>query len=226
VTTLVVAAHPDDEVLGCGGTIARLAAAGEDVHIMILGEGLTSRSSERAAADPADLDRLAGDSRQAANILGARSVELCGLADNRFDTIALLDIVKLVEAAIDRVGPRVVYSQHGGDLNVDHQLTFRAVLAATRPLPGSVVCEVLAFEVGSSTEWAFQRFAPAFRPSVFVDVSATIDCKVDALNAYAGETRAFPHPRSPESIRAQAARWGSTAGVMAAEAFELIRMVR
>lgn len=226
MTTLIVAAHPDDEVLGCGGTITRLAGQGEEVHIAILGEGSTSRAHSRSQAEQESVHRLAQASDVAAGRMGAHRVVRFGLPDNRFDTVALLDVVKLVEGLIVECSPSAVITQHGGDLNVDHRVTFRAVLAATRPLPGHVVKEVLAFEVGSSTEWSFQQFAPVFRPSVFVDITETLNRKVAALLAYEDEVRAFPHPRSPEAVRAAAARWGATAGVLAAEAFELIRMVR
>lgn len=131
-------------------------------------------------------------------------------------------MIKEVEALVERSQAALVLTQHGGDLNVDHQTVFRAAMTATRPVPGQTVREVLAFEVGSSTEWAFQRFAPAFRPNTFVDITATLDRKVAAMEVYADEVRAFPHPRSPESLRAQAVRWGSTVGVGAAEAFDLV----
>ena len=226
MTILVVAAHPDDEVLGCGGTIVRRAREGEAVHIVILGEGATSRHADRADSDPAVVSALQDSSARACEIMGAAGVEHFGLPDNRFDTVALLDIVKLVEGAIERVAPDTVFTQHGGDLNVDHQLVFRAVLAATRPMEGHPVRTVYAFEVGSSTEWAFQRFEPAFRPTVFVDIDATLDVKVAALEAYVDEMRTFPHPRSPEAIRAAAVRWGSVSGLRAAEAFDLVRAIR
>lgn len=194
--------------------------------MLILGEGSTSRAETREQGDHGLVDQLKDDSRCAASRLGVRDVVTEGLPDNRFDTVALLDVVKLVEAQIEDRRPSVVYSQHGGDVNVDHQVTFRAVLAATRPVPGHPVREVLAFEVGSSTEWAFGSFAPAFSPTVFEDVTGFVDAKVDAMRCYASELREFPHPRSPEALRAAATRWGSAVGVEAAEAFAPVRIRR
>jgi len=225
VTALVVAAHPDDEVLGCGGTIARLAAAGEDVVVAILGEGMTSRRGADAPVGD-DVDRLHAVSTAVGELLGAREVITHRLPDNRFDSVALLDIVHVVEDVVERVQPTVVYCQHGGDLNVDHQLVYRAVLAATRPQPGHPTREVLSFEVASSTEWAFGRLAPVFEPNVFVDVSAHLDRKLEAMAMYETELRRYPHPRSLEALRHAARRWGAVVGVEAAEAFQLVRSVR
>jgi len=135
-------------------------------------------------------------------------------------------VVKLVEAAIDEHRPSIVYTQHGGDVNVDHRCTYQAVLAATRPGPGQRVTEVLAFPVGSSTDRAFQRNSPRFMPRLLVDVTDTIDTKVEAMACYPDEMRPFPHPRSPETLRATAAHWGSAVGVAAAEPFEPVRILR
>lgn len=223
---LVLAAHPDDEVLGCGGTIARRSRDGDDVHIAILGEGITSRFQNREEADLTELERLHERSREAGRIVGATQVSLFGLPDNRFDSIALLDIVKIIEGLIDGLEPSVVYTQHGGDLNIDHNLLYRATLTATRPMADCPVRELYAYEVASSTEWAFQKFEPAFRPNTFVDISETLESKIAAMEVYESEARAFPHPRSPEALRAQAQRWGSASGLHAAEAFELVRAVR
>lgn len=223
MNVLVIAAHPDDEVLGCGGTIARLAGEGHTVVTGILGEGVTSRHANRADADKGMLDRLRQQARQAARLLGAADTLFGGLPDNRFDSVALLDVVKIVERWISEIRPARVFTQHGGDLNIDHAVTFRATLTAIRPMEGCAVRELLAYEVASSTEWAFGRFEPVFRPSVFVDITATLDRKIDAMALYESESRPFPHPRSAESLRASAQRWGSVAGVGAAEAFELIR---
>ncbi|MCI0437541.1 MAG: PIG-L family deacetylase [Chloroflexi bacterium] len=222
---LVAAAHPDDEVLGCGGTIARLAQEGDEVSIAIFGEGITARYDERGKADAKLLEKLRGCSRKAAEVLGAKDLFTYGLPDNRFDTLALLDIVKIVEELIDRLKPSVVYTHHPGDLNIDHALLGRAVLTATRPVKGCPVSELYTFEIASSTEWTFQRIEPVFRPNTFVDIGDRLDAKIEAMMAYEDEMRPFPHPRSEEALRAIAARWGSVAGLERAEAFELIRSV-
>jgi len=134
--------------------------------------------------------------------------------------------VKIVEDLVSRIEPEIIYTHHAGDLNVDHGVIHRAVLTATRPVAGQTVREIYAFEVPSSTEWAFQRIEPSFRPNVFVDVTATLDAKIAAMECYESEARKFPHPRSPEALRAIAMRWGSVVGCDAAEAFELVRSVR
>lgn len=223
---LVLAAHPDDEVLGCGATIARLAREGAEVHIAILGEGITSRYGKEEKADRKLLEKLHAASRRVATLLGAKDLSLHNLPDNKFDTVPLLDVVKIIEKVVKEVQPRVLYTHHASDLNIDHGITARAVLTATRPVAGCPVRELLAFEVPSSTEWAFQQYEPAFRADVFMDVQATIEAKIKAMELYEGETRPFPHPRSGEALRAIARRWGSVAGVEYAEAFSLVRAVR
>ena len=223
---LVVAAHPDDEVLGCGATIARLAREGAEVHIAILGEGITSRYEKGEKADRKLLEKLHGASRKVATLLGAKDLSLHNLPDNKFDTVPLLDVVKIIEDIVKQIRPRTVYTHHGGDLNIDHSITARALLTATRPVAGCPVRELLAFEVPSSTEWAFQQIEPTFRADVFMDVQATIEAKIKAMALYEGEARPFPHPRSAEALRAIARRWGSVAGVDYAEAFSLVRSVR
>jgi LmbE family N-acetylglucosaminyl deacetylase len=195
------------------------------VHVAILGEGVTSRYAEREGADVALLDDLRADSRRAGETMGAAEVHLFGLPDNRFDTVAALDVVKVVEGLIEELEPELVFTQHGGDLNVDHGVVFRAVLAATRPMAGHPVKRVYGYEVASSTEWAFGQFEPVFRPNTFVDVSQTLETKVAAMECYRSERRAFPHPRSPDALRAAARRWGTTVGLEAAEAFQLVRSI-
>jgi LmbE family N-acetylglucosaminyl deacetylase len=226
MTVLVLAAHPDDEVLGCGGTAARLSDEGHDVFFAIFGEGITSRYTQREQADQALLDRVHADSRRAAAILGAKDLFLHDLPDNRFDTIPLLDLVKRIEAFVEKLRPQVVFTQHGGDLNIDHVQLYRATLTATRPTAGTPVRTVYAYEVASSTEWAFAQFAPIYQPSVFFDIASTLERKIAAMQVYESELRAFPHPRSAESLRVIAKRWGSVSGLLAAEAFSVIRDLR
>lgn len=225
-SVLVVAAHPDDEVLGCGGTIARLTGEGHDVHVAILGEGITSRYDKREQTDKRIIKELQDRSRQVSKLLGIKELCLHDLPDNRFDTIPLLDIIKTVEELINRFQPQVVYTHYGGDLNIDHVITHRAVMTATRPVENCPVKEIYAFEVPSSTEWAFGQFQPSFQPNVFVDISAMLETKIQAMQIYESEARPFSHPRSTEALQAFAKRWGSAVGVKAAEAFEIVRSIR
>ena len=223
---LIVAAHPDDEVLGCGGTISRLIDEGHDIYVAILGEGVSSRYPERPKAVESQIDKLRISCRRAADCLGVKDLFIHQLPDNCFDTVPLLDVVKIIEELVDRIKPTAVYSHHGGDLNVDHVITHRAVLTAIRPMADCPVKEIYAFEIPSSTEWAFQQFEPRFRPTVFTDISETIEIKIEAMQFYESEIRSFPHPRSPEALRINAQRWGSVVGCECAEAFELIRSIR
>lgn len=222
MNVLIVAAHPDDEVLGCGATMARLAAEGHAVSVAILGQGAASRFAPGSPAAAAEVAALQDKSRAAARILGAAEARHFGLPDNRFDSLDLLDVVRLLEGLAAELAPEAVYTQHGGDLNVDHAVAFRAALTAFRPLPGSPVRALYAYEVASSTEWAFGQFAPAFAPDTFVDVSAFLERKLAALAAYGGELRAFPHPRSERAVRAAAELRGAAVGVAAAEAFRTV----
>jgi LmbE family N-acetylglucosaminyl deacetylase len=222
---LIVAAHPDDEVLGCGGTTAALSTTNE-VHIVILGEGMSSRYGARAEVDTALIEQLRSDADRARDIVGAQSLVLEKLPDNRFDQVGLLDVVKRVEANIARLRPEIIYTHHPADLNIDHSVTHRAVLTATRPTVDCGVIEILAFEVPSSTEWNFGPGGTRFNPNVFVDVATTIDVKIHAMEAYSTESRSFPHPRSAEALRARARHWGAVAGLEYAEAFEMVRSIR
>jgi len=218
---LVVAAHPDDEVLGCGGTLARHATAGDDVHVLIVTEGATSRDDMRDPTGRGDEMRaLRAAAAAAAHALSIQAPRFGGLPDNRLDSLPLLDVVKLVERVVAEVGPEIVYTHCGVDLNIDHQRVSQAVLTACRPQPGATVRRILAYETQSSTEWSASG---VFRPTVYVDIAAYLPAKMRALQAYAAEMRAFPHARSLEAIEALA-RWrGASAGMMAAEAFELMR---
>jgi N-acetylglucosamine malate deacetylase 1 len=214
---LALVAHPDDEVLGAGGTLARHGLQGDDVHIAFLTDGVGARNVEHGAAE-----RRALAAKQAAALLGAREPSFLGFPDNRLDSVALLDVVKAVETVVLDIRPHTVYTNHGGDLNFDHVLCHRAVMTACRPLPGSSVRRIFAMEVASSTEWTTQH-SDAFYPTRFVDVSTTRKTKQRALEVYADEMRVFPHARSLESIEALE-RWrGSSVGLSCAEAFAVLR---
>lgn len=214
----IVVAHPDDEVLGCGGSIARWARGGHAVQTLILGQGAMAR----AEATLADVERLTHQAEEAAHVLGA-SVHRLTFPDNRFDAVPLLDLCRAVETWLAEVAPHEVYTHHPGCLNVDHRLTAEAVLVATRPIDRAAPRLVASFEVPSATEWAF---ATTVRPNLFVEVTETLETKIQAMRCYAEEMRPFPHPRSPEMLRALAQRWGAVIGVPAAEAFTILREIR
>jgi LmbE family N-acetylglucosaminyl deacetylase len=220
----VIAAHPDDEVLGCGGTMARHAREGRSVHVLLLADGETSR----AQADDANQGSERVEARKAAafaacEILGCASVQVLALPDNRLDGLDLLDIVWRIESFIALHAPSTVLTHHAGDVNVDHRMVHDAVVAACRPMPEHPVRELLFFETASSTEWRPPGSAPVFAPNWFVDISDTLAAKLDALRAYQSEMRPFPHARSIEAVQALAAWRGATVGVVAAEAFMLGR---
>ena len=219
---LVVAAHPDDEVLGCGGVLARHAAEGDTVHILIVAEGATSRDARR---DPhgrgPELAALGAAASHAAAAIGAEEPHMLGLPDNRLDSLPLLDVIKPIEAAVEAVAPEIVYTHHAGDLNVDHRIVHQAVVTACRPLPGAPVRAIYAFETVSSTEW--QSAGEVFRPQRWVDIEPFLDRKMRALEAYEAEMRPFPHARSFDAVEALA-RWrGASAGLKAAECFMVVR---
>jgi LmbE family N-acetylglucosaminyl deacetylase len=220
----VIAAHPDDEVLGCGGTIARLAKDGRPVHILLLADGVSSRGdAEIAETVPEDLVVRNKAAERACKILGCQSVQNLGLPDNRLDSLDLLHVVKVVENFIQKYRPSTVFTHHAGDVNIDHRVVHDAVIAACRPLPGHCVEELLFFEVPSSTEWRPPGSGPVFDPNWFVDIADVLDVKLKALDAYMDEMRPFPHPRSLVAVEALA-RWrGASAGFEAAEAFILGR---
>lgn len=224
---LVVAAHPDDEVLGCGGTIARHVDQGDTVHILIVAEGATSRDAVRdASARGQEISALAAAARQAAAVLGAQPPIFCGLPDNRLDQLPLLDVVKVIQEVVDAVQPSIVYTHHAGDLNVDHRVLCQAVATVCRPLPGAAVRSIYHFEVQSSTEWGAAAISVPFNPCRFVDVSTTLDRKLAALDCYASEMRPFPHARSLQAAEALARLRGSQVGCHAAEAFMVAMEVR
>lgn len=215
---LVVAAHADDEALGCAGTIARLTRAGSAVHVAFLADGVTARAGDEAGHEEA-LRRRRAAAEKACALLGVAGMTCGEFPDNRMDTVPLLSIVQTIETLLGRHRPEMVITHHAWDLNVDHRRTHEAVAVACRPLPGASVRTLLAFEVPSSTEWQPAGSAPAFVPNWFSDITDTLDVKLAALDAYGAEMRDWPHARSRAAVE-HLARWrGATVGVAAAEAF-------
>jgi LmbE family N-acetylglucosaminyl deacetylase len=220
---LVLAAHPDDEVLGCGGTVAKLADEGAIIHIAFLADGVFSRIDSTVPQEELNARRIAA--RMACEILGAKSISFGDFPDNRMDTVSLLEITQVVESLIVQHQPQMVLTHHSGDVNVDHRRVHEAVVTACRPQRDHPVKTLLCFEVPSSTEWQLPGSALAFTPNWFVNISGTLERKLVALDQYASELRAWPHPRSRKGV-AHLAHWrGATVGVDAAEAFMLGRQL-
>lgn len=224
MSVLCIAAHPDDEILGVGGTLVRHANEGDDVHVCILSDGVTSRYENRDTATT-EIKRRRDRAQKSCRILGA-TVSLHGFPDNSFDTVPLLDIVQTIETEIEKHEPDVIYTHHYGDLNIDHELTCRATITATRPLKDSHITRVLAYETLSASEWSIPEPSNAFQPTSFVDISPHLDVKLQALSVYENELKEPPHPRTTETIKKNAEVWGAKAGVQVAEPFEVLREVR
>lgn len=226
MAVLCIAAHPDDEVLGAGATLARHADDGDDVHVCILSDGVTSRYDDPDEGAQAEIRQRRERAETACKKLGIESVSFHDFPDNEFDSVPLLEIVQTIEDEMCRIEPDRIYTHHYGDLNIDHELTSRAVATAARPLPESIIEEVLLFPTLSSSKWSHPTGDNAFKPTVFVNVDGYEGRKTDALSVYEEEIREHPHPRTAENVDRALNIWGSTAGVPAAEPFELLRSVR
>ncbi len=223
---LVVAAHPDDEILGMGGTIAKHCSNGDKVQTLIVAEGVTSREEKcNQATKKKELEKLMNTCRQANKLLGVEKVDFLGMADNRLDRYEFLDIVKKIERFIQQQNPDLIYTHFSNDLNIDHRLVSEAVLTSCRPIPNFSVKEILFFEVLSSTHWESPG-KNIFCPQVFVDISDYLEKKIEALKIYESEMRDWPHARSYKTVEALAKWRGSLVGRKACEAFQQVRNLR
>lgn len=221
---LVVAAHPDDEVLGCFGTVARLIKEGYEAYTLILGEGKTSRDEERRPEiKKNEIEILNTEIQKANSIIGIKKVFVEFFPDNRFDSVDLLDIIKVISRIKDEIRPDIIFTHYENDLNIDHQITYKAVITATRPMENESVKEIYSFEVLSSTEW---KYPLSFSPDVFFDISDTIELKINSMREYASELCEYPHPRSLEGIELNAKYNGLRVGKKYVEAFKSVRVIR
>lgn len=217
---LVVAAHSDDEALGCSGTMAKHIGAGDKVHVLFMTNGVDARGEGEETNNERENSAL-----EAMNILRVTSMQNLDFPDNRMDTVALLDVTKAIEEKIAELHPEIVYTHHLGDLNIDHQITHKAVMTACRPTPNFCVKEIYAFEVLSSTEWQTPNNMP-FIPNMFVDISPYINLKKSVLEAYGQEMREQPHSRSIANVLRKSAVNGNLIGCAYAEAFSALRVIR
>lgn len=218
---LVIGAHPDDEVLGCGGTISRHVAQGDEVFVVIMAWGLASRY------DASMLEVQRTNAQKASDILGVKETRFLGIGglDKRFDEFPFYDIIRPLEDAINDYRPDVLYTHHRGDANTDHQVTFKATVSAARTINPFVVKRFLCYETLSSTDQGPPFVEYQFIPNIFIDIEQYLDRKIEAMQCYTSEVKPYPHPRSVESIRFQAKVWGHRAACNAAEAFILVREI-
>jgi LmbE family N-acetylglucosaminyl deacetylase len=214
---LVIAAHPDDEVLGCGATIAKHIKNGDKAQVVFLADGFSSRDNDSSRDNSAE---------KASKVLGCEDPVFLNLPDNQLDTVALLDIVKKIEKTIVEFQPSIVYTHHFGDLNIDHQITHKAVMTACRPQPDFFVKEIYSFETLSATHWQSSSMGNTFIPNYFVNVDGFMSKKIEALQCYDNEMRAAPHARSYESVENLAKFRGNLVGIKNAEAFCVERLIR
>jgi len=221
---LIIAAHPDDEVLGCFGTVAKLIKQGYEAYTLILGEGKTSRDEKRDKEKKLNEIKILNEEIQKANsLIGIKKTFVYNFPDNRFDSIDLLDIIKVISNIKDEIKPDIIFTHFENDLNIDHQITYKAVLTATRPMENESVKEIYSFEILSSTEW---NCPISFSPDVYFDISDTIKDKLKAMDCYKSELRKYPHPRSLEGIKLNAKYWGMRVGKKAVESFKCVRIIK
>jgi LmbE family N-acetylglucosaminyl deacetylase len=224
---MVVAAHPDDELLGLGATIHKfIEKYNIQTHVVILGEGLTSRSDTRDTDFwKQKLQKHQQNIRKAQQLIGYHSIISYQFSDNRFDSVDLLDIIKVIENEKHKFNPDVIFTHHGGDLNIDHRLTFEAVVTATRPMQHERVKSIITFETPSGTEWQASTFPQPFIPNMYVEVSENdVNAKLSGMEQYEFEVREYPHPRSIKALRIKMQNRGIEIGCKFAEAFHIVRL--
>lgn len=217
--TLVVAPHPDDEVLGAGGTMARLAAAGCPVFVAVVTTG------QPADFDAGQVARVRNEAERAHAILGVRETLWLDQPAARLAEVAHVSLNAALASAVEQVRPTTLLLPFVGDIHMDHQLTFLSGMVAARPHGATFPSLVLAYETLSETNWNAPYLSPSFQPTLFIDIADTLEPKLQAMRAFASQVRAFPHERSIEALQALATLRGVTVGTAAAEAFVVIRAI-
>tara|TARA_B110000263_G_C15300516_1_gene507746 strand:+ start:416 stop:1126 length:711 start_codon:yes stop_codon:yes gene_type:complete len=231
---LVVVAHPDDDVLGVGGTMLKYSNKGDKIKVIFLATGITSRknsgyinstkyeiSEKEEKRLTEEIKILRSQAKKACKLLSVNNVDFYDFPDNEMDSIPLLKVVKVIEKEIKDFKPEKIFTHHYGDLNVDHRVVYNATITACRPI-NNIVKEIICFEVPSSTEWNYPN---TFVPNYFVNITNQLDKKIKAMEIYKSEIKKFPHPRSSKYLKINANRWGGVSGNTAAEAFEIIRKI-
>jgi LmbE family N-acetylglucosaminyl deacetylase len=216
-TVLIIGAHPDDEVLGVGGSIAKHTAVGDEVHILILTEGSTQQYDDNTI-----VEQKRKEAKRCAEHLGVKKVHFGDLPDMRLDSLPHVEVNAVIERICEKINPDVVYTHSKREINQDHVEAHKSTLVATRPNSG--VSTVLAYETPSSTD--FSTTVDGFNPDLYIDIEEYLDTKVEAFERYETELREFPHPRSGEALRAIAKARGAASGAVAAEAFDILRAYR
>ena len=223
---LIIAAHADDEVLGCGGTINKFSKMGAKIEVLFIADGVSSRNRRKKSLERKELLERKKSCKLATKILGINKATFLDLPDNQLDTIPLLKIVNKIEKKISSFKPEIIFTHFNNDLKIDHQIVKKATITACRPIgKKKYPKKILFFEVPSSTEWQIKKKVDLFNPNWFEDISLNLKCKIDALKAYKKELRKAPHPRSLETIKALSIFRGSSSGVKYAEAFQLGRKI-
>jgi N-acetylglucosamine malate deacetylase 1 len=222
---LVVAAHPDDEILGCGGTIAKYLKKGAKVKVVILTKGISSRHLTDNKSLIKLQTKLNKSSKLANKAVGVKDVAYYDFPDNEFDSISLLSLVKILEKEIKKFKPNKIFTHFIHDLNIDHQYTAKAVITAARPEYQNSVSEILFFEINSSTDYQIKSNGMQFQPNFFVDISDTLKDKKKALEFYKSEMKKYPHSRSIKAIVNKNISMGNSFGLNACEAFQIVRKI-
>ena len=219
---LVVASHPDDEVLGCGGTLYNLKKKGAKISVLFLSDGESSRKHPKIKQLILDRKKQA---LKAGKILGIKNITFGDFPDNSMDTIPMLKVIQFIEKKIKEIKPDVIFTHFESDLNIDHQITSKAVITACRPIKNQTVKSVIFFEVLSSSEWNISIKNKSFKPNYFVDISKSLKFKLKALKLYKREMRKWPHPRSIQGVKLLSKTRGSSVGLSNAEAFIIGRHI-